>query len=85
MTIERMVKAGKYDKRCFPGGYNLLYITADNSILCAKCANENFEQTTDEDDPQWYIIGMFINYEDPCVYCDHCNQKLEPEYDLNEN
>ena len=35
MTLKRMIEAGKYDEFCFPGGYELLYFTADDSILCA--------------------------------------------------
>lgn len=80
MTIEQMRENGTYEYYAWPGGYEIFYICADGGILCADCANENFELTNDPDDEQWFIIACEVNYEDNGLYCDHCNRRIEPEY-----
>lgn len=62
----------------FPGGYTLYYITGDNGILCAKCANENKDLCNNHNDDQWYIVDYKINDEDHSLYCDNCNEKIYP-------
>lgn len=76
---------GEYDYYAFPGGYPLFYITKDCGALCPKCANENKELTEDEDDPQWFIIGIDVNWEDTTLYCDNCNKIIESAYGEDEN
>lgn len=68
------------DYYAWPGGYPLYYITKDCEVLCPKCVNENLELLTDEDDPQWYVIGYEINYEDNSLSCDHCSERIERAY-----
>lgn len=62
----------------WPGGYPVFYITKDNGLLCARCANENLKLTCG-DDPQWEIVESDVNYEDEC-YCDHCGDSIEAAY-----
>lgn len=64
----------------WPGGYPLYYITKDCAALCPKCVNENIELLSDKDDPQWYIVGVDVNYENTSLYCDHCNEQIESAY-----
>lgn len=68
----------------WPGGYPLFYITKDAGCLCPKCTNDNIELLSDKDDPQWYIIGSEINWEDTSLYCDHCNKIIESAYSEDE-
>ncbi len=68
------------DYYAWPGGYPLFYITKDSVILCPKCTNENIELLSDPYDPQWYIVGYDINYEDSDLYCDHCGERIESAY-----
>lgn len=68
------------DYYAWPGGYPLFYITKDAGALCPKCVNENLELLSDIDDPQWYIVGCEINYEDDNMYCDHCGEQIESAY-----
>lgn len=75
----------KYDAFAWPGGYPIFYLTADNGILCPKCANENISECacpaeSREADPQWRIVAADINYEDDSLYCDHCNKQIETAY-----
>lgn len=63
----------------WPGGYPVAYYTQDNGCLCPKCATENLELTLGED-PQWKIVAAEINYEDPDLFCDHCNKRIPSAY-----
>ena len=63
----------------WPGGYPIFYITADSGVLCPDCAN-NSEQTRDPVDPQWRLMGQDVNYEDPNLFCDHCDKRIESAY-----
>lgn len=31
-------------------------------------------------DAEWTIVASEINYEDPTLYCDHCNARIESAY-----
>lgn len=65
----------------WPGGYPIYYLTADNAVLCSKCANDNIKLTSDPDgDDQWRIVDADINYEDTHLYCEHCNGLVESAY-----
>ena len=88
MMADNANKARLYEKPeyplfsfyAFPGGYQLIYITADNGVLCAACANN--EQCNDRNDDQFYIVDYFIHWEGESMYCDHCNAELESEYGI---
>jgi hypothetical protein len=81
---------GELDSYAWPGGYPIFYMTKDNSVLCADCANRKngseailaTEPIGEDDfyDPQWTIVAADINYEDDFLYCDHCNAQIESAY-----
>lgn len=73
---------GQYDTWAWPGGYPLFYVTKDSGILCPDCANKNMELTKDDNDPQWFIIGADINYEDNELFCDNCNGNIGAAYSV---
>ena len=76
---------GKFQPYAWPGGYQLLYLCADDGVLCPDCANED-GQTDDPDDPQWHIVDGFVNWEGPPTICDNCNKSMESEYgEIDEN
>lgn len=67
----------------FPGGYQINYYTRDGGILCAQCVEDNLElirSAKEDNDPQWDIVAMEINYEGPSEFCDNCGKELESEY-----
>ena len=74
----------EYDSYAWPGGYEIHYYTKDGGVLCHECANAELERTIDPDDPQFYIVDESVNYEDPNLFCDHCNRKIGPEYEVEE-
>lgn len=67
----------------WPGAYPIVYLTKDASALCPDCANNHLTQTL-LDDPQWAIVGSYVNYEDQACYCDQCNRRVEPAYSTEE-
>jgi hypothetical protein len=80
--INKMIEAKEFDHFTFPGGYPLWYLTEDNGVLCAKCANANFELCIGND-PQWKIVAVEANYESDLV-CDNCYEKIEAAYEGEE-
>jgi hypothetical protein len=71
----------EWPRWAWPGGYPIYYLTADNGVLCSKCANDNVELTSDRDgDDQWRIVYADINYEDSSLYCEHCGELVESAY-----
>ena len=80
MQNKFMNEKGEYDSFAWPGGYPLYYLTKDGGVLCPGCANNNKELTNDPADPQWFIIAVDINYEDPSLYCDNCSERVESAY-----
>ena len=62
------------------GGYPLFYYTEDGAILSPKTVDENWEQVCDPDDPQWYVTGADVNWEDPHMYDDHTGELIECAY-----
>ena len=55
----------------WPGCYPLFYVAEDSSILCPDCANIAEESSPDN------IIKQQANYENPELFCDQCNAKIE--------
>lgn len=61
------------------------FITKDGGVLCFNCVKENLNLIVSSieifDDAQWEVINYEINWEDDFLYCDHCNKKIDPEYE----
>lgn len=69
----------------FPGGYPIYYVTTDNGVLCPKCAGSKECKEATADNSQWFLAGADCNYENPNLYCDHCNKRIESAYCEEEN
>ena len=79
-TIRERVGVEATDKLpaySWPGGYNILYITDDGGVLCAKCANANGSEDEDDRRSGWFLeaVDSAAN-SDSCHYCDNCNAQL---------
>ena len=72
------------DKYAWPGGYPILYLDTDDSVLCADCAGKS-------DTLQDFRTGnqhstAFIHYEGDPLHCEGCNCVTESAYGpLEEN
>ncbi len=63
-------------------GYPLIYLTADDSVLCPECANggNGSEAAIGHDDKQWRITAVDVYWEGAPLECDHCNGEIESAY-----
>lgn len=84
MAIKESIKALREEHTihayAWPGGYPLFYITKDNGVLCPDCVEKEYERCIDPEEDQFYVIDVRINDEDPRLYCDHCNERIESSY-----
>lgn len=79
---------GKLVSYVWPGGYPVFYYCCSNpyypnnlDTLCPDCANkEEAEQKDVEEEQKSKIVGCDPNWEDPDLYCDQCNQRIESAY-----
>ena len=71
---------GNHPKWAWPGGYPIYYMAADDSVVCASCANGSAYRTWNEDDLEHIIVAHGINWEDSALYCDDCNGRIESAY-----
>jgi len=55
------------------GCYPLLYLTTDDYVLCHQCATDEEEEGFRESTPH-------VNWEDCCLYCDECSDRIESAY-----
>ena len=62
----------------WPGGYPLFGLFSDNGICCSDCARRERKLigTTTGDDG-WRLVAVGANWEDPSLYCDNCNNRIE--------
>lgn len=72
-------KTGELDAYAWPGRYPVFYLLEpSNDVVCAKCANDPSEGV----DP-WggdKIGAHDVNWEDPDLMCDGCNERIESAY-----
>lgn len=72
---------GKFQAYTMPGCYPVYHVCDDGGILCPSCANDPRNPVhIDKPNDGWRIIGSDVNYEDPDLFCDHCNQGIESAY-----
>ncbi len=71
--IERLPD-GKPYRYSSVGCYPLVYVTGKDRVLCPPCAAAAEE---DRDDP---AVAGDANWEDPELYCDGCNTRIESAY-----
>ena len=69
----------------WPGGYPVFLVTTDGAALCPNCVKSEIRLIVDacrRDDNTggWQALGADINWEDPNLYCDHCNERIESAY-----
>lgn len=74
--------AGKLPAFAWPGGYPILYVTADGEVLCPDCANgaNGSEASEDAVEAGWRLAGADIHYEGPPERCCHCNAEIPSAY-----
>jgi hypothetical protein len=69
------LKDGTLPAYAWPGGYPVFYLATDNGVLCPKCANEYVPGR--DNDAQLMPVAFGVNWEDPNLFCEHCNTRIE--------
>jgi hypothetical protein len=66
----------------WPGGYQIIYVTADNAVLCPACANgkNGSDASETSDDPQWKLVACDLYQEGPVIQCEHCQADIASDY-----
>lgn len=82
--VNPQVKQAIRDKYAWPGGYPLYLISHDCATVCVECGKKEYTQIAwaaryDHHD-SWHMAGAEINWEDPDLYCDHCDKLIESAY-----
>lgn len=72
MNLPERMENGELPTFAWPGGYPLFYLDNADDVLCPKCANNK--------QLLLQIVAADINYEDACLYCDHCDERIESAY-----
>ena len=66
------------------GGYESYqyFITKDGGTLAIQTVIDEIDNVdfNDEFDPQWYIVGVEVNYHCDDLYDSHTNKLIEPAY-----
>lgn len=75
-----VMDSGSVRKFTSVGGYPLYYLSKDGGVLSSEAVDENIDLCRDPNDPQWFIVAAGVNWEDPCLYCDHTGNRIESAY-----
>lgn len=82
LEIKKRLRAGPY---AWPGGYPLYFVTSDGAALSFAAVRKEWRSIvwahlTNSKQCGWHIAGADINWEDPELYCDHTNERIESAY-----
>lgn len=62
------------------GCYPVFYTAADMEPLCAVCVESRKDLCCDPEERQWFIVAHEANWEDPALFCSHCEERIESAY-----
>ncbi len=60
------------------GGYPVIYLDRENSVLCARCATKSLDDP--DEVPQFKPVAFDIYYEGPDTCCKQCGVAIESAY-----
>lgn len=68
----------------WPGGYPHYFLLADGEALAFEVARENASLIRDaiiaNDQSDWQVVGMEVNWENNDLYCAHSEVQIESAY-----
>ena len=83
ITIETL-KEFTRNQYAWPGGYPMFALCADGGVLSHTAVKDNYrlirESMRDDNDKQWQVVAIDINWEDAELYCDHTGDLIESAY-----
>jgi len=69
---------GQLSAYAWPGGYPIIYLDGDNSILCPTCADESDAEPEQID--KFRPVAADIHWEGAAISCDNCSVEIESAY-----
>jgi hypothetical protein len=81
--LQKALEIGPY---AWPGGYPIYFIMADGGAMSFEAVRLGREAVFSAmegdcpDDKQWRVVSAEINWEDPNLYCDHTDERIESAY-----
>lgn len=81
--VESGPDAGKLETYAWPGGYPLYYVVGDDDnvgTICPECAQGVADSPGDYSPDQFRFRSCETNWEDPDLYCDHCDERIPSAY-----
>ena len=83
-TAEAFEEALKWGPYTSVGSYPLFFLTENGEPLSYQSAKDNMAEILDafanEDDPQWRVTYVDINWENAELYCSHSGERIESAY-----
>lgn len=83
-SIRRLHKSLKEGRYSSLGSYPKFYYTKDGDVLSHEAVKENLTQIRRamlrQDDKNWCIVGVEINWEDPNLYCADTGERIPSAY-----
>lgn len=82
MNLPEKMENGRYPAFAFPGGYPIIYVLADNAVICPECANgdNGSEASPEHEEKMWRLVACDIHYEGYAETCAHCNALIHSAY-----
>lgn len=78
MQLPELTTDNKLPAFAWPGGYPIIYLDRENSVLCAECATKSY---LDKDEvSQFKPVAYDVYYEGPTIQCDQCNVDIASAY-----
>lgn len=83
-TVSDFRKAYRAGPYAWPGGYPVFFITSDGATLSFKAAKLErrniLEAIAHKQNDGWRVVARDINWEDPALFCEHTNERIESAY-----
>jgi hypothetical protein len=84
MITSLELRAAIRSKFAWPGGYPMFGVTNDGGCLCMDCMRKEYKAIAyarrNNDSGGWLVEGVDVNWENPELYCDHCDKRIESAY-----
>ncbi len=84
MTVKEFFASLREGRYTLLGSYPKFWVTSDGGVLsyaaCRKECRQIGRAIRDGGSDGWCVTGCGINWEDPVLYCDHTNERIESAY-----
>jgi hypothetical protein len=83
-TTSDLKTALRNGPHAWPGGYPTYFVTSDGGALSHASVKRNLRSVIDSmktgTDDGWRVVACQANWEDPELYCDDSNERIESAY-----